>query len=144
MMWLNFIVEMTRALAWPVAVFALLLIFRSNVVSLLERLTRVKWADKEAAFELQRVKVAESIDEADPRALAQPLDDASRFYAQAQTNPRAAIIDMAIELEARIRDLAANLAPDRVKNMPAGQLIRLLRDRQSSTIKQRSRCRDYL
>lgn len=122
--WLAFTAEMTRALAWPLAVFGTALLLRHQLVSLLERLSTLKWRDWQADFERERAEVIEGIDRVDPRALAQ-IDDQNELLTLAKRQPRAAIVTMALMLESRIRELANNFEPD-VKSRPPGQLIRLL------------------
>ena len=66
---LQFIDSMTGQLAWPIAALILGLIFRGSLASLMNRVKRVRWGDREAEL-AEAADVQEAIEE-----LAKPLPE---------------------------------------------------------------------
>lgn len=110
------IVEIIKALAWPVAVVWLGYLFRNEVTVLMRRITALKYGDSEVSFvshDLAKIeqKVSESsqteevIHESTPEELSQK----DQLYRLAEISPRAAIVEAwtLIEIAAVKRDLTA-------------------------------------
>jgi len=65
----TFVVEMTRALAWPLAAVAVVLVFRRSVVRLLPHLTRFKYDKFEVQFAKELAAVERQAEAALPPVL---------------------------------------------------------------------------
>lgn len=127
-MWLNFIVGMTGALAWPFVVLIILFAYRRTFPGLLDRLRSLRYGGLEAAFDQESARVAESIS-AEPQqplaAISERRDE--RLLALANISPRAAVIEAWARIEARLHELT----PATDKDTPprrAAESIRLLRE----------------
>lgn len=51
--WFEFISSMTGSLAWPIAAVVIALIFRSQIISLMQRLRELGFGDAKATFSEQ-------------------------------------------------------------------------------------------
>ncbi len=60
---LEFIAAVVRALAWPVVILALVLMFRRQLTDLIGRLKSAKWGDKEAVFDTIAEEFQDKLDE---------------------------------------------------------------------------------
>ena len=60
--WLTFTTEITKALAWPIAVVFLIFLVRKPLASLLPDLRHFKWKDFEIDFEKKIAKIEEQAD----------------------------------------------------------------------------------
>jgi hypothetical protein len=100
----TFIVEMTKALAWPASAIALAVIFRLQVTKLLERLEHLKAPGVEADFQKKVAEVARSL----PPEAQQQVGAA--MEARSQVNPKAPpeeiIFDAWRQLEDRLQAIA--------------------------------------
>jgi hypothetical protein len=119
----TFIVELTKALAWPVTVLCAVLAFRKTLLGLLPQLTKFKY-DK---FEFQFDKEVADV-EKQAQASFPPIPPKSNLEAVrekliklAMTSPEAAIIDAWRYLESELLELVArqrvDIAPA-VRTMP--------------------------
>lgn len=77
--WMTFVVELIKALAWPVVAVTVIFVFKDKLTKLFEDITELKGLDIEAKFArgakevLEEVKVIEAVEaEFDPNA---PIDD---------------------------------------------------------------------
>jgi hypothetical protein len=106
---LSFIVEITKATAWPLAAGAGMGLFRGEIRALLKRIRRGKVGPAEFEFEATVRALA-----SDARALGAPehapvvLPD----LAQAGTDPRSAVTRAWLEVEDAVLQLACAHAPD--------------------------------
>jgi hypothetical protein len=107
------IVELVKALAWPVASVWLGYIFRSEISKLLSRMSHFKYKDVEAEFEkvlaeaeaeAARIPVAKS-----PPPLFEAMNKLEQFRRIAEVSPRAAIMEawVLVELAATESGLVA-------------------------------------
>jgi hypothetical protein len=104
---LTFIAEIVKACAWPIAAISIALIFRQQIRALLQRLKKGKLGSAEFEFE-ETVKALR--DEA-PR-LPQQAQAGAPNVALATTNPRAAVLEAWLEVEAAADRLV------RARNLP--------------------------
>lgn len=104
MAWQALLVEMTKALAWPVVVLATVLLLRKNLIRLVALVSKVKYGDLEIQFS-QQIEEAESIaaelpvPKATLVALGQELQAA---LAQIGAEPRSTILLAWLRLEAEL------------------------------------------
>ena len=128
MTWLAFIVEMTKAVAWPVAVVIILAIWRKTLPNLVERLRSLKYGSFEAAFNEQSVQVAENISGASqPLSVSASTITDDKLLQLAQQSPRAAIIEAWLQIERRLHELAAKAGLEAKPRPGAVGLLRSLR-----------------
>jgi hypothetical protein len=98
--WLSFVVELLHATAWPIAAVVIAVLFRRQIRDLLSRVRKGKIGPAE--FEFEQV-VRELVQEVAPVPSA-PVE--APHAALATTNPRAAILEVWIELEAVMNRIA--------------------------------------
>jgi hypothetical protein len=101
---LTFIAEIVKASAWPVATFAIAILFRKQFRDLLARIRKGKVGSAEFEFE-QEVR---GLSEEAPEALLPPTPVAPPTLSLATTNPRAAILEAWLKLESAAHRLAYN------------------------------------
>jgi len=120
----TFIVELAKALGWPVAVIIILLLSRGHLRALVALVQRVKWRDFEASF-------GQKLENAETKAIAARfpaaplpaggLDPRARQILElVDYSPRAAIIEAWVVVERAIERLLAN------RKLPAAKLPELL------------------
>lgn len=97
---LTFIAGIVKALAWPVAVVVISLIFRKQLISLLATIKRGKFGPAEVEFE-RGVKAIEASAASLPSA---PTPDSA--IKDAAFNPRATVLEAWLRLEDEVIDLA--------------------------------------
>ncbi|WP_038882348.1 hypothetical protein [Vibrio jasicida] len=112
------IVEIIKALAWPVAMVWLGYLFRKEVKSLMGRLTALKHGETEISFtrglEKAEQKALEISQSQDPvhESTAEELSQKEQLYRLAEISPRAAIVEAwtLIEIAAVKNDLTTGTA----------------------------------
>lgn len=116
---MNQIVEIIKAIAWPVSVIWLGYLFRSELRQLLGRMSRFKYGDIEASFE-KGLAEAEKNAEKVPRPVArkekgETLSLQEQLFRIAEVSPRAAIVEAwtLIETAARKAGLTSGVAIQR-------------------------------
>ena len=97
---LTFTVGIVKALAWPLAVVVIALLFRKQLIDLLATIKRGKFGSAEIEFE-RGVKTIEASASSTP---ATPPPDAT--IKEAAFNPRAAVLEAWLRLEDQVIDLA--------------------------------------
>lgn len=118
----TFIVEMTRALAWPLAVFVILVIYRKTLPSLVDRIRSLKYGNFEAAFTDQTVQVAENISGTSQSLSASASGD-HKLLLLAQQSPRAAVVEAWLQIERRLHAIAVQAG---VETKPRSSITELL------------------
>jgi hypothetical protein len=116
---LAFIVEMTKALAWPIAAGAIAITYRTQIKDLLARMRKGKLGPAEFEFETRLKELAaENPDATSPGPSKETLA-AKRIQAE----PRAVVLEqwLFVEEELRKRALAEGLSE--AKDMPAHVLL---------------------
>src|SRR5262249_50169356 len=113
---LKAITELTKAIAWPAVVFAIGLLFRTEIRHALGRLSHLKYRDIEASFkeELRSVEAESRLIETSlptgPKTKMVPGPEAvearDRLLSLAAISPRAAITEAWLEVEASVQSLA--------------------------------------
>ena len=98
----------TKALAWPVIVIWVVLLFRKELRLLLDRLSQFKWGDLEAKFSKA---VADSVDVTRSVSLIAVPDNSTKeefepIFGLASISPRASVLESWMLLENEIRDTA--------------------------------------
>lgn len=99
--WLTFIVELLRAIAWPVTAIVIAFLYRRQIRDLLSRMKKGKIGPAEFEFEQNVRELAEELPSAALIGQVPPVD-----VALASLNPRAAILEVWIKLEAVMNRLA--------------------------------------
>jgi len=96
---LSFVVEMTKALAWPLAVLVLVFAFRPELIRLVKALKRGKFGSAEFEFEQEALELA-----------IQPAPNSARSSAAAavanSSDLRGSILTAWLELEDKVIDFA--------------------------------------
>jgi len=106
---LTFIVELSKAIAWPVSVVLLVLIMRRPLVGLIPLLRRVKYKDFEVDFDrrLEEVKEEAALQLPSPPAQqAPPSEPETRMVKLAEVSPRAAVLESWRALENLLQEAA--------------------------------------
>jgi hypothetical protein len=127
MTWLTFIVEMTKALAWPATLIGALVFFRRMIPNLIDRIRSLKYGDFEAAFTERSIRIAENIAEAKPLPRLAIATDSmeARLVELARQSPRAAIIEAWSRIEQRLKEMALADGADHKHNI--SQMLQSLR-----------------
>lgn len=114
---LSAIVELVKALAWPVSVFAMIFLLRKPIQGLIGSIRegRVKYKDLEFTFKRDLEEARQSIEllpQQPVSALRAPAEpEISDLMALAQVSPRAAVIEAWTRLEAAATEFAQKHAP---------------------------------
>lgn len=114
---LSAIVELVRALAWPVSVFAIVFLLRKAIQGLIGSIRegRVKYKDLEFTFKRDLQQARESIETLPHQpvpALTEATEPAiSDLMALAQLSPRAAVTEAWTRLEAVAAEFAQKQSP---------------------------------
>ncbi len=106
--WLTFISSLVGSLAWPTAVGAVALIFRSQVSSLLKSLSRLKWREVEAEFGEKVDQIREDVRQIEdsPNYNDEPVDP--KLVNLLESHPHLAILEGWKSLEKAIVDLSVS------------------------------------
>ncbi len=97
---LTFIVQMTQALAWPVAAIVLLLLLRRPLVRLLPLIQKLRYGPLELDFGRQIAELAVQAERELPAAgQADSEAEAARLMSLAQVSPRAAVLEAWLQVE---------------------------------------------
>lgn len=111
--WLTFIVELFKALTWPVVVVAVVLLLRREIRDLLPFLKRLKAGPVEAEFdrEVQEIKsgVETQLPSIPPSVTTSP--EQQKLLQLAEVNPRSAIIEAWRGIEFAARKLLESRDP---------------------------------
>lgn len=128
---LDFIAALVQALAWPVAVLLIVLIFRKKITELLsERMTRFKAGPLEVEWARQISETQAELEEAGatPPVTSDLMDPTMRDLAQ--RSPSAAIVEAFAQIESALRRVAKSWLPEEDTDRPGGlRLARLLERR---------------
>ncbi len=121
--WLTFIVQMTRALAWPMAAVVLAIVLRRQLLTLISLIRHLKYGDLEIDFE-KEIRIAESLAGRLPKTLTEQVTrrsaiDRERLMQLAKLSPSGAIMAAAVEVEQAL--------------MEAGQRQTLFRENEPAT-----------
>ncbi len=127
--WLTFISQMTQALAWPVSLAIVLLLYRESLLQLVSRLVGVKMGDFEATFASETRQVEEIVAEAKKSLPPAPAIENAELLELAKTSPRAAILEAWLRIERRLIELAASVGQESTK-LPTLRLISHLAEKQ--------------
>ncbi len=105
----TFIVEITKAIAWPVAIVGAVIILRGHIRSALPFLRKFKYKDVEVEFAEQIKELDSEIRKELPTPIEEDEEQATvldRFIKLAQISPRAAIFEAWREVEAAVINVA--------------------------------------
>lgn len=108
--WLNFIVQMTNALAWPVFVLLVMLVFRKQLVTAAQQLRSIRFPDgTEAKFGAQ-LKTAEEtskdLEPASPEIASANDERLKKLLEMAEFSPTGAIVEAWKDVEFSARNYA--------------------------------------
>lgn len=120
--WLTFIVELLRAIAWPVTAIVIAFLYRRQIRDLLSRMKKGKIGPAEFEFEQN---VRELAEELPPAALIEQVPPVD--VALASLNPRAAILEVWIKLEGVMNRLAESRNIDSRRGRSSLYQAKLLR-----------------
>jgi hypothetical protein len=128
--WLTFLVEMTKALAWPLVTLAVAIHFRGELRSLLHRVRKGKVGLAEFEFEQAVATLRERIGPPDAaHAPAPPM----ATIRQVEKDPRSVILGAWLEVQMLVDSIVAKHATDEDRRHPGSislpVLHRLLRDK---------------
>lgn len=104
--WLTFVVEMTKALAWPASIFGVMFFYRRSLPNLVGRLIGLKVGEFEATFLSEASQVTKQVEKARAGITTSNSDLLDELEPLAQTSPRAAILESWFRIETEIRNLA--------------------------------------
>ncbi len=113
MSYLDFIATLVQALAWPIAVLLIVLIFRKKISELLsERMTRFKAGPLEVEWARQISETQAELEEAGatPPVTNSPMDPTMRDLAE--RSPAAAIVEAFGQIELALRHIARSWLPE--------------------------------
>jgi hypothetical protein len=116
MNWLAFISAMTSALAWPAAIAAIALIFRGQIIALLQDIRKLRVGDVELQLGDEVEKIREEVKEVeeDPDFEDVPVDP--KLVNLADSHPHLAVLEGWKRLERVILDFTTKrLAVDRTR-----------------------------
>ena len=129
--WLTFVAEITKAVAWPGALLALLLIVRKELPLIARSLRKLKFKDVEIEFG----EVAKAVASEARQTLPPPSADsiliggpesviARRLEAIAELSPRAAILEAWLQVEASAAEVVRNKTALPVTSTPGPLRLR--------------------
>lgn len=110
MSWLSFIAEMTKAVAWPIAIVVAAWIFRDPLLKLLHELKRLKWRDVELEFEKEILKAKAELPNIQLRKndvghVIGDMDIESKLLNLLEISPKAAVLEAWLNIEREVSDL---------------------------------------
>ncbi|MFZ5758617.1 MAG: hypothetical protein ACOY32_03175 [Thermodesulfobacteriota bacterium] len=97
--WLTFVSEIVKTTTWPFAFLVAIIVFKDEIsellVSLASRSMRARWGDKQ--LDIDALDIREKTLDARKKAQGLPVPDTDevvkRYYRQARTKPRTALLD---------------------------------------------------
>lgn len=107
--WLTFIAEITKAIAWPIAIVIAVAIFRAPLLTLLHELKRLKWKDVELEFEKEVLKAKAELPQV--QVSTQPAtqliegDSEARLLNLLEISPKAAVLEAWLQVEREALEL---------------------------------------
>ncbi len=118
--WLDFISNFTTALAWPIAIFAIAFLFRSELKNVASNLKRLKWGDAEAVFDegvAEAKEVAKTLDPVDSQTASANDRQTYTLLQQAEVSPTGAVIEAYKRIEEQLEHISELARHDLVANM---------------------------
>jgi hypothetical protein len=119
---LTFIAELVKALAWPVAMLIIAIVFRSEFRGLLHRMKKGKVGPAE--FEFEETIAALRVRVGKPELPAAPMDPA--LATQASQEPRAVILNSWLDVQAVVETIVAAHATPEDRRDPRSASLRVL------------------
>jgi hypothetical protein len=104
--WLSFIAALVGHLAWPAAIAAVALLFRSQVQALFQNLNRLKWRDIEAEFGEKVDQIREDVREIESSPDFRDEPVAPKLIELVETHPHLAVLEAWKQLERSIIDVS--------------------------------------
>lgn len=104
--WLTFTSEMTKALAWPISIIAVVSILHKRIAGAIDRMRSIKYGEAELSFESELAQVKTIAEDAGVTLVRPSSSFAPSLLSLAATSPTAAIIEGWKLLESEIRSLA--------------------------------------
>ncbi len=96
---LSFVVQMTQALAWPVAAVVLALLLRRPLLGLLPLVQKLRYGPFELDFGRRVAELAVAAERELPAEVPTNADEAARLTDLAQVSPRAAVLEAWLQVE---------------------------------------------
>lgn len=119
--WLEFISNSFDALAWPVSIFAIAFLFRSELKNVTSNLRRLKWGDVEAFFNesvAEAKEVANTLDPVDSETASLNDEQTYTLLKKAEFSPNDAITESYKRIEEKIELIANGAVDELVKAIP--------------------------
>lgn len=119
---MDYLVKIIDSIAWPIAAIWLGYIFKSELKSLLARMSKFKYGEIEAQFEQIKTELENISIEAQPILKVNKINEHNKRYeylmSLAESSPRAAILETWIQIESELLSLCkrANFTPSNPKN----------------------------
>jgi hypothetical protein len=107
MNWLEFTVEIVKALAWPLAVVLACLLLRKELKTLLGRIRRGKFGSAELEFEREVSELSAETPAIGVELTEVRVSETSSALSLAASNPRASILNAWLRLESALFHLVA-------------------------------------
>lgn len=107
--WQTFVVELVKALAWPVTVGVVTLALWKHIIPLFSRLRGVKYREVELSFEAVLLQASEDAVKALPRSapgLAPITPETDRLNRLLELSPRAAVLEAFVPIQTALASLA--------------------------------------
>lgn len=117
--WLGFISKMTEALAWPLAIVIIAIMFRRPLVRIFQKIRKLSYGDTSIEFEIE--KAEEQLQDAIPQQLPEvdrPAID-TRFEQLLKISPEAAVTDAWKPIESELRRISDGLGYDEKRSLRA-------------------------
>ena len=102
---LTFISEMTKAVAWPLSILAVLLVFRKRIYGVIDRIQSLKYKDTEVSFGDEFERAKESAQDVGVTVIRPASSFAPTLLSLASLSPTAAIIEEWGALEKELKNL---------------------------------------
>ena len=112
--WLTFTSNLISSIAWPLSVFSVALLFRSELRGLFTSIKKLKWKDVEAEFgdEVEQIREEIKSVESDPDYVDSPVEE--KLVRLIETHPHLAVLEGWKTLERSITNLSTKkLGTDR-------------------------------
>ena len=130
---LAFIAQIVSALAWPVTILILFLVFREQMLDMLRVLRKLKWGELEAVFGRELVRAREIIDQRPERGLPAitspdfPSKDQDFLIKLSGLSPRSVVLEAWRQVEsaaiAALKATALNYSNGRHSSALAGRAL---------------------
>ena len=103
---LTFVVELVKALAWPVGIIAIALILKNPIIELLKQLKSLNVKGVHFDFGKEVSSVAKEASGKLPETIAEPTEKIQKTMELARLSPRGAVLEAWIDVESALKTAA--------------------------------------